>query len=171
MITVKEFKATCEEALRTLDGREMRRAWMIAGTLDSDRGAHRDARRLIDGLLKAVPAEWPAPPVTSTEVKALSQPGSDRMTAVELVKRLRDFEWAKAAPPETPAKPKQELAPDRTPWVGPMSPDDWTKEIGYSLTTLKRWRDDGKLVVDEVTTKLWRISRASLERCRRSKTN
>ncbi len=42
-------------------------------------------------------------------------------------------------------------------WSEAKSPTEWSKELGISATTLRRHVTEGKLVVDKISTKLWRI--------------
>jgi hypothetical protein len=163
------FIKLCEYALTWLKSVRNERGWVSAGAAPVPPSLGSRVKGLVHHVretairMENVPLGGMA--VTKEQVDALR----DVATAELYVKSLQ--QWAKSLIEKAAAKPAQkELAPDGTEWAGSMSPEDWTKEAGCSLSTLKRWRTDGKLVVDVVTPKLWRISRGSLERCRRSKT-
>ena len=49
-------------------------------------------------------------------------------------------------------------------WGEPRAPAEWRKLFKVSDRTLQRWVASGKLTVDKVTPKLWRIRRDCLER-------
>ena len=54
-------------------------------------------------------------------------------------------------------------------WSEAKSPSDWCKELEKSLTTLKRWGKEGKLVIDKVGLQLWRIRLDTLARLKGDK--
>jgi hypothetical protein len=49
-------------------------------------------------------------------------------------------------------------------WIGPQSPKEWCRQFSFSQSTFTRHIEDGKLRVDQISTKSYRIHRDDVER-------
>ena len=78
-----------------------------------------------------------------------------------LIKHRRDPEASQKTKPVAEGEPTAVPDPD---WSEAKSPTAWAKKLGMSLTTLHRHIKAKKLIVDKITTKLWRIRLDLLER-------
>jgi hypothetical protein len=75
------------------------------------------------------------------------------------VKLLKRMEAARAELIDVQAN-----LPGEPSWSAAKAPADWCKQLQISATTLKRHARENKLVVDRISSKLWRIRLDTLQR-------
>jgi len=76
---------------------------------------------------------------------------------------LRALADAVPSPDADGDKPKKQQTEDMG-WSEAKAPSDWYKELGIAASTARRHKKEGRLIVDIVSTKLWRVRKDSLRR-------